>query len=168
LVEREEVDALVVEQIDPERNDVLASLEVHTDGALVYGLALGQDRHAGYSMIWMNVVDEDEVERVLRAFVAFANDFYGRLEQSPLIANVFLGTSLSSIEGRVFGHYPSVDPSTMTVPDHRLEDPLHVPRPPLRVARAALADPASLARRVNEHIAREFHLAGAYYTPPRP
>jgi Domain of unknown function (DUF4062) len=166
--EREEADALVVEQTDPERNDVLASLEVHTDGALVYGLALGQDRPAGDSMIRMFVVDEDEVERVLGAFVAFANDFYGRIEQSPLIANVFLGTSLSGIEGKAFGRYPSVDPSQMTLPDHRLEDPLRVPRPPLRVARAALADPSGLARRVTDHITREFRLAGAYYTPPRP
>jgi hypothetical protein len=166
--EREEADAVVFEQGDPERNDVLASLEVHTDGALVYGFALGQDQPAGHSMIRSHVVDEDEVERVLGAFAAFANDFYGRLEQSPLIANVFFGTSLSGIDYKGFGRYPSVDPSQMTIPDHRLEDPFRVPRPPLRVARAALADPPRLARDVTDRIAREFRLAGAYYTPPRP
>jgi hypothetical protein len=165
---REEADAVVFEQGDPGRNDVLAALEVHTDGALVYGLALGQDRPAGHSMIRMHVVDEDEVEGVLGAFAAFANDFYGRLEQGCLIANIFLGTSLSGIDYKGFGRYPNADPSQMTIPDHRLEDPLRVPRPPLRVARAALADPPRLARDVADRIAREFRLAGAYYTPPRP
>jgi hypothetical protein len=71
--EREEADAVVFEQVDPERTDVLASLEVHTDGALVSGLALGQDQPPGHSMIRMFMVDEDEAERVLGAFVAFAN-----------------------------------------------------------------------------------------------
>jgi len=78
---------LVVDQIDPERNDVLASLEVHTDGALVYGLALCQDRQVGYSMIWMNVVNEDQVQRVLRAFVAFAHRYH-RSRRSPLLRAV--------------------------------------------------------------------------------
>lgn len=164
---REEADALVFEQIDPDWNNVLASLEVHSDGALVYGLALGLDQPQD-RMIQMYVIDEDEVERVLRGFVAFANAFFGGLEQSPLIANVFLGMSVSEIESKAFGRYPGADPTQMTIPEHRLEDPLRIPQPPLRVARAALADPSSLARRVTDHIAREFRLAGAYYTPPRP
>jgi hypothetical protein len=165
---REEADALVFEQIDPDRNSVLTSLEVHADGALVYGLALGLDQPRDRWMIQMHVIDEDEVERVLGGFVAFANAFVGGLEQSPLIANVFLGVSFFGIENKAFGHYPGVDPTQMTIPEHRLEDPLHIPRSPLRVARATLADPPSLARRVADHIAREFRLASAYYTPPRP
>src|SRR4051812_34757642 len=42
--DREEANALVFEQIDPEPNDVLASLEVQIDGALVFGLAARRPR----------------------------------------------------------------------------------------------------------------------------
>jgi hypothetical protein len=166
--EREEADAADFEQSDPERTDVLASLEMHADGALVYGLAPSQDQSPGHSMIRMFVVDEDEVEHVLGAFVGFTNVFFGRLEQSPLIAKAFLATSVSGIDGKAFGHCPSVDPSQMTLLDHRLDDPLHDPRPPLRVARAALAGPSGRARRVTNHIARACRVAGAYDSPPRP
>jgi len=165
---REDADALIFMQTDPDRNNDLTSLEVHADGTLVYGLALGLDHPQDRWMIQMHVIDEDEVERMLRRFAAYANAFFGGLEQSPLIANVFFGVSLSDIENKAFGRYPGVEPTQMTIPEHRLEDPLRIPQPPLRVARAALADPLSLARRVTDHIARDFRLAGAYYTPRRP
>lgn len=164
---REETDALIFEQTDSDRNDVLRSLEVHADGALVYGLALGLHQPKERWMLQLHVIDEDEVERELRGFVAYANAFFGGLEQSPQVAKVFLGASLSGIENKAFGRYPEVAPTHMQIPEHRLEDPLHIPHPPQRVARAALTDPPHLARRVTDHIAREFRLAGAVYPPPQ-
>lgn len=169
---REEADALIFEQLNRDGTEVVSFLEVHMDGALVYGLALGLDQlqgqRSGSSMIRTSVIDEGEVERILTAFIAFASDFYGQLKQSPLIANVFLGTSLSGISHKLFGRYPSVDPSSMSLPDHHLADPLHVPQPPQRVARATLVDAPGLGRHTTDLIARTFRLSGGYYSASRP
>ncbi len=164
--EREEADYLILEQKDDGQRQVVAALQVHTDGTLVHRLALGRRAPGDRLMSRLWVIDQDEVKRALVAFVAFADAYYGRLEQSPLIASLYLGTSLTGVAHKAFGRLPSVDPQQMMIPDHRLENPLLVPRPPLKLARAKLTEPAAIGQLITEHIARTFRVAQAYYTPP--
>jgi hypothetical protein len=163
--EREEADRLVVEQRDDRARQVAASLAVHLDGTLVYGRVLGQRTPGTHSTVRMFVIDQDEVQRDLAAFAAYAGAFYGQLPQARRIANLYVGVSLSGISHKGFGRLPAIEPQQMTIPDTRLEDPLRVPQPPLRVARAELAEPEGVGHLLTEHIARAFRVAGGYYMP---
>jgi hypothetical protein len=160
----EEGDALVFRQADDRRQNV-TSLAIHADGALIFGAALDRDS-GGFSMVRYHVIDEEEVERHLAAFATYAWQFYQGLDRGELITDLYLGTSVTGIDHKTFGRLPSFPLNSFSMPSHGLPDPLKIPTPPLRVSRADLADPASLARRLTEHMARAFRNANAYFTPP--
>lgn len=156
-------EALIFRQGENQRQAV-AALEIHADGVLVYGSALRQEASDFRSFGSSFIIDESEVERQLGAFAAYAGIFYQNLDRGDLITSLFFGTSLTGIDNKSFGKLPPSSQTGFTVPSHGLRNPLNVPDTPLRVSRAELADPAALARKMTEHIARIFRNANAYYT----
>jgi hypothetical protein len=157
-------EALIFRQGEHQRSPV-AALEIHADGTLVYGSALRREANAFQSIGFNFVIDQDETERQLSAFAAYAGQFYQSLERGDLITSLFFGTSLTGIDNKSFGKLPAATQTGFTIPSHGLRNPLNVPDSPLRVSRAELADPAALARKMTEHIARVFRNANAYYSP---
>ena len=157
-------EALVFRQGENQRPAV-AALEIHADGTLVYGLALRREANDFRSFGSNFVIDEEEVERRLASFATYAGHFYEHLDRGDLITSLYFGTSLTGIENKSFGKLPPSSQNSFTMPSHGLRNPLNVPDTPLRVSRAELADPAALARKMTEHIARIFRNANAYYTP---
>jgi hypothetical protein len=161
---KEGLDHLAFEQHD-DRQRLAAKIAVHTDGTLVYGFAPGdRDRHR-HSILRSFVIDQDEVQRRLTAFLAYADHFYGQLEHGPVIASVYLGVSLSGIAQKQFGRLPDVEPNPVSIPMSQHEKVLRFPQKPRRVARADLADATRLGEELTELIARTFRVAGAYYMP---
>ena len=169
-VQRSEAgDALVFTQGDNQRPPA-ARLEIHADGALVFGSALRRRETTEFSALGSNffmdiVIDEDDVERQLGAFASYAGQFYQNLDRGDLITSLFFGTSLTAIANKSFGKLPPSTQTSFSMPSHGLPDPLNVPDMPLRVSRADLGNPAALARKMTEHIARIFRNAHAYGTP---
>jgi hypothetical protein len=162
-------DALIFSQGENQRSSV-AALEIHADGTLVFGSTLRRrettdSRSLGSNFFMDIVIDEDEVERQLDAFVNYAAQFYHQLDRGTLISSLFFGTSLTGIANKSFGKLPASTQYSFTMPSHNLPNPLNVPSIPLRVTRADLGDSATLARKMTDHIIRVFRNANAYGAP---
>lgn len=80
-----------------------------------------------------------------------------------MLQTLYFGSSLTGIEHRGFGRLPRRNQGGINVPMHNLSNPLMIPTQPLRVSRAELASPETLARTMIEHIARVFRQARAYH-----
>jgi Domain of unknown function (DUF4062) len=161
---RDGEDYVVFEQPD-EQGRRSTSLELHANGTLVYGAAVGGPPPRGYSLVRHYVIDQTEVERALLAFLTYAQWFYGNLERGAVIANVYLAMSLTDITHRTFGRLPAVDLTTMTIPQHQLSDPLFIPRQPLKMSRASLAQPKNVSEEAMGSMVRAFKVANVYYIP---
>jgi len=159
----EEENALVFRQGEDHR-DTTAMLEVHADGTLVFGAVLRHKTDKFTSLAGSYIINEDDVERRLTAFATYASQFYQGLQRGDLISNLYFGTSLTGLEHKTFGRLSSHPLSSFTVPMHGLPSPMKVPDPPLRISRADLANPATIAQKMTGHIARTFRNANAYYT----
>ena len=142
----------------------VAKLEIHTDGALVYGSSLRSDS-GGFSLGQNYIINEDVVEERLIAFIGYADKHYKSLGRGQLIASIYFGGSLTGLEHKTFGKLPAYPLNSFSVPMHRMADPLRIPPTPLQIARAELAASPSLAHKITEHAARLFRHANAYYTP---
>jgi TIR domain len=161
--ESEQSDHLLFEQTDDRMRGTVASLEVHTNGTLVYRTAIERRASRADSLADSIVIDEDAVQRTIAAFVAFAAGFYKQRRRDP--GELYLGVSLSDIRHKHFGRLPSYSMSSFTVGDPRLDDPLRVPDSPLKITKAQLAKPDAVAKTAVRHIARVFRLENAYFTP---
>ena len=157
-------DSVEFQQLD-EYGQLLTSLDLHSNGTLVYGTGVGGQSSRGYSLVRQYVIDQAEVQQALSSFLTYAQWFYGNMERGVVIANVYLGMSLSGIAGRKFGRFPDVELTTFTIPQHQLSDPLLIPRQPLRVGRSSLTQPVGLSEQAVEHVSGAFKAVGAYYTP---
>ncbi len=160
----EREDHLLLEQYDGQTRRLMAALEVHTDGTLVFRTAV--DRRAPKMTGWLadsHVIDEDAVRRAVTAFVAFADGFYNQRRRTT--GDLSLGLSLSDVAFKHFGRLPNYEMNSFTIGDPRVPDPLRVPSTPLKVTRRQLAKPESVADTAVQYIARAFRLGGAYFTP---
>ena len=99
------------------------------------------------------------------AFAAYARQFYDALERNAIISSLYLGMSLTGLESKSFGRRPTSSVNQMTVPIHRIEDPLKVPKEPLQISRSDLRDSSSLGQQATELIARAFRAGNLYYSP---
>lgn len=142
----------------------VARLEVHADGALVFGTSLRRES-SGFSMDQHYIISEDDVDQCLTAFLAYADGFYKSLDRGDVISSLYVGVSLTGIDSKTFGKLPPHPLNSFSVPSHNLADPLKVPPTPLQISRADLSSPPALARKMTDHIARLFRTAGSYYTP---
>jgi len=140
-----------------------SALEIHANGTLVYGTTLRRKRDDPLSIVAGFVIDEDETERRLAAFAHYANLFYRSLERGDVITGLYLGTSMTGIQMKSFGRIQTSPSNGVAVPMHGLADPLKIPSVPLRISRAELAEPATLAKKATGHIARAFRTANVYY-----
>lgn len=162
--ESEHSDHVLFEQTEDRSRGVVASLQVHTDGTLVYRTAI--ERQASQSRLSLadsHVIDEEAVKQAIAAFVAFAGSFYKRRRRDP--GNIYLGVSLSDISHKHFGQLPSYPMNSFTIGSPRLDDPLQVPDSPLKITPTQLAKPITVSQKVVDHIARVFRLENAYFTP---
>lgn len=162
--EAEKLDHLFFEQTGHRMRGVEASLQVHTDGTLVYRAAIGRRGSAAdHSLAASHLIDEHAVRRAIAAFVAFAASFYKLRRRDP--GSVYLGVSLSDIGQKHFGRLPSYPMDRFTIGSPRVDDPLRVPDDPLKISKAQLAKPSAVAQTAVAYIARAFRLENAYFTP---
>lgn len=140
------------------------SLEVRTDGTLIYGKLLSTAKPRTISIVRSFVIDQDEVETTLANFFKFAAAFYASLDESRMLTSFFFGGSLSGIEHKSFGHVPAVAPNGMSMASHGFSDPLSIPREPHILSRPDLVDGKRAATEITELVARMFRAAKAYYT----
>lgn len=160
---RDTEDSVVFEQ-QGERNTLLASLEVRSDGTLVFGKFLGQPFRDSRSFVRGFVIDEAEFDVSLGKFLRFANAFYSTLEETRALGAFYLGGTLSGIANKSFGRMQEPLPNSMTMRTHNFPDPLQFPREPRGLARPELVDGNGVAAEVTEQVARLFRVAGSYYT----
>ncbi len=161
--EAEKADHLLFERTDDRMRGAVASLEAHSDGTLVYRTTVERRASRRDSLAESIVIDEDEVQRAIAAFVAFAAGFYKQRRRD--FGELYLGVSLSDIRHKHFGRLPGYPMNSFTVGDPRLDDPLRVPDSPLKLTKAQLAKPDAVAKMAVDHIARAFRLEQAYFTP---
>ena len=162
--ESERSDHVLFEQTDDRSRGVVASLEVHADGTLIYRTAIErQASQTRLSLADSHVIDEEAVKQAIAAFVAFAGSFYKQRRREP--GSIYLGVSLSDISHKHFGRLPNYQMNSFTMGSPRLDDPLRVPASPLKITPAQLAKPATVAQKAVDHIARAFRLENAYFTP---
>jgi hypothetical protein len=159
----EKADYLLFEQNGERTGGVVASLEVHTDGTLVYRTAVERPASNAHALADSIIIDEDAVLQAIAAFVAFAGAFYKLRRRDS--GDVYLGVSLSDIAHKHFGRRPNYRMTSFTVGDPRLNDPLRIPDSPLKVTKAQLAKPDAVAKTAVDHIVRAFRLENAYFTP---
>jgi hypothetical protein len=148
-----------------DRRQRSASLEIHTDGTLVFGMALGQSRGSrdNFSVTRMFLIDESEVRQALTTFASYAAQFYGLLTQGSVITSLYAGCSLTGLQSKSFGRIPANEPTSMSIAMKNIDDPLLVPREPLRVSRADLTDAAVIGQRWTDLFSRAFRTKGLYY-----
>lgn len=152
-----------VQRDDQSRWDV-SSAETYADGTLVWRSAM--PRRTGASSISLAdsiVIDEDAVRTMVARFLTFAQRYYAQCRMDP--GGVHLGVSLNGIAFKHFGKLPTYPMSSFTIGSPQVNDPLRVPRPPMRISGDQLADVDRFADLIVQHIAREFRLGDAYFTP---
>ncbi len=157
-VDREGESSLAFVQ-DEAHGTECAGLEIQTDGSLVLQRKLGRRDRTGFDLTGSFLIDQDEVREALVGLLEYAHGFYAALERGALIAHAFLGVSLSGISHKTFGVCPDRPMHSVPIPMHQLDDPLCLPRPPVKVPRASLGNPDVVAREVVEQFARKFRVA---------
>jgi hypothetical protein len=142
-----------------------AAIEVHADGTLVWQATLGddEDNRKPFSLIRQFVINQQEVERRLAGFWAFAASFYDQLDDSPTISTLYASVIMQNIQQKYMGIWPSDEPSGMSVPMDQIDDPLFVPAQPMKVARAELGNPGDLARKFMGLMLRAFRATAREY-----
>lgn len=161
---KEHLDHLSFTQAGEGMNGLSATLEVYTDGTIVYRTALippSNPNRAFRSMGEGFVIDQMMVRNAIAGCVRFANSFYSQRRRDP--GTVYLGASLTGIQHKFFGRLPAGEVNSFRVPDHRLDDPLHVPAAPLALTTDRRRAADAVARTMMDHFARRFRVANAYY-----
>ena len=152
-----------VQRDDRSRREV-ATAEAYANGTLVWRSVLPRRPNApSLSLADSHVIDEDAVRAMIARLLAFAQRYYQQRHIDP--GAVYLGVSLSDIASKHFGKLPTYPMSSFTIGDPRIEDPLRVPSTPLRLNQLVSRDAQRFAELIVQHIAREFRLGGAYFTP---
>jgi hypothetical protein len=160
----EQRDSIAFVQRDDQSRREVATAEVYTDGTLVWRSAV--PRRAGalsHSIADSHVIDEDAVRTMIARLLTFAQRFYHGRRMDP--GSAHLGVSLNDIAFKHFGKLPTYPMSSFTIGNPRVEDPLRVPSIPLRISGDQLADAGTFAEMIVQHIAREFRLGDAYFSP---
>lgn len=156
--DREGESSIAFIQSEPHGLDV-AVLEIHADATLVLRLRLGRRDQDESDLRDSFLIDEDEVRRAFAGLLEYGHGVYKSLPRGDLIAHAFLGASLSGISYKTLGARRDHGAQSGTVPMHQLDDPLCLPRPPLKVSRAALGEPNGVAQEMVEQFARTFRVA---------
>jgi hypothetical protein len=160
----EQRDHIAFVQRDDQSRGEVAIAEAYADGTLVFRSVVPRRPDApSLSLADSHVIDEDAVRAMIAGLFTFAQRHYQQRRIDP--GAIHLGMSLTDIAFKHFGKLPTYPMSSFTIGDPRIEDPLRVPRTPLRVSSDQLADAQRLADVIVQHIAREFRLGGAYFTP---
>jgi hypothetical protein len=141
----------------------LRRLSIHTDGSIKFACILGHERRERDSVVRGFVIDQNEVKQEVETFLRYAASVYDQTKQSDLIANLYIGMSLSGIRDKGFGEIPEPEPRGLSMPSHNLDDPLHIPCQPLSVPRARLVAASSVSEELVEQIRRTFRAAGGEY-----
>jgi len=148
----------------PEKYDeTLRRLSIHTDGSVKFACILGQERRQRHSLFRGFIIDQNEVKQNIATFLRYAAKVYEQSEQSQLISSLYVGMSLSGINGKAFGEIPEQEPSSFGIPMHTLDDPVLIPRQPLAVPRAHLVDPSLVSEELVEQIRRTFRAVDGEY-----
>lgn len=161
---KEHLDHLSFTQAGEGMNGLSATLEVYTDGTIVYRTVLispSNPNGAFRSMGEGFVIDQTMVRNAVAGCVKFANNFYNQRRRDP--GTVHLGASLTGIQHKFFGQFPAGEVHSFRVPDHRLDDPLHVPAAPLALTTDRRRAADAVAKTVMDHFARRFRVENAYY-----
>lgn len=151
--------------VQPEEQRPRVSLEVRTDGTLIFGKLLAATEPRTYCLARSFIVDEEEFQSSLASFFRFANQVYGLLEDNPVLTSFYFGGSLSGIQQKMFGRIPSPEPTSFSMNMNNFGDPLLLPRDPQPLSRAELFDGVRPASEIKELVARTFRANRAYYTP---
>lgn len=161
---REELGHLTFVQTERGTGSYESELEMYTDGTLIHRVTLvTPERMPDYSIADGLIIDETQVHTVLTSFLRFANSFYSQRRRDP--GKVYVGASLAGIQTKFFGRMPTTRLSSFSIPDHRLEDPLHVPTAPLALSADERRAPDAVAKKLVDHFGRRFRIQGAYYRP---
>ena len=160
---RDTEDSVVFEQ-QGDHSTMLASLEVRSDGMLVFGKFLGLPFRDSRSFVRGFVIDEVEFNSSIGKFLRFANAFYGLLDDTRVLTAFYLGGTLNGIANKSFGRLKDPLPNSMTMPTHNFPDPLQFPREPRGVSRPELIEGNVVAGELTEQVARIFRVAGSYYS----
>jgi hypothetical protein len=155
---------LEFEQED-QRGSAIARLRFHTDGALAWHRKIVEPRNSGTSLLRMHVLDQDEVQRQLTAFLHYAKWFVGQLADASLISSLYLWISILGASQRKLGHIPPQDIHSISIGMNTVEDPLVIPQKPMKVPRTELNAPDDLAVKLMTLLERAFKAARAYYEP---
>ena len=137
-------------------------LEIHTEGILVLGSILSENASPG-RFLDHYIIDAQEVAQTLRCALTFAYDFYQQTKLETKIQHIYFGFSLTGVSGKYFGHRPPMGVSSITIPDHNLEDPARFPQTPERRALSSLANVNAVVGNMTELVSRRFRSAQAYY-----
>jgi hypothetical protein len=140
-----------------------ASLEVRTDGALIFGTLLPGEQTRAFSLVRSAVIDENEFRTSLTRFFEFAAKFYGSLKEKQRLTSFMFGGSLSGIEHKMFGKIPDAAANSISVAMHDFADPLPIPREPRSMTFADLRGGVAAANEITELVARMFRAKRAYY-----
>jgi hypothetical protein len=154
------VEDLAFEQHEP-HGGVLRRLQVSTDGTLVWQHRLVADRGIENHLLGY-ILDKDEVQRCLAAFLGYANWFYGQLEDAALISSLYVSIAVAGSD-RWFGKVPPQRVQSMQMPPGQVEDPLIVPAKPHKASRSHLAEPSQLASTLVGLLERTYRAAGQLY-----
>lgn len=160
----EQQDHLAFAQFDDRTRRATATLETYINGTLIYRTVV--PRRTAQSMISLadaHIIDEEAVGHALASHLTFCKEFYKQRHCET--GALHLGVSLSDIAMKHFGSLPHYELNSFTIGDPHIEDPLRVPTVPLKITLADFAEPSTIAETVVRHIARQFRLSDAYYTP---
>lgn len=142
---------------------VTNALSFDVYGALIWGAKVGGDLNENSFLFDAFVIDEQEVERNLISFANCAQKFYDDVVRIPAVPPLYLSVVMLGLENKKFGKRPNVPPTSMGIGFGGMEDPLVVPREPMRVTQGRLRTPEKLVHELVTMISRAFKAEGLYY-----
>jgi hypothetical protein len=164
VLEQEGEDYLRLHQEAERHSEPTRSLSVFHDAAILGGTVVQRETNRSVAFMTAYIIDEEVLAENLHSFLAVAEEIISAIPQGQLLSSFFVWLQLTGIEDKYFGKVPSPAPNSMSMPGHRLSDPLGVPKEPLHVSRQQIKNPGELVVELVERAARTFRAAGAYYT----
>lgn len=146
-----------------DRDQVSNTLSFDVYGALLWGAKLGGDSNQSSFLFDMYVIDEEEVQKRLIAFIHFAHRFYNEVLKIRGVHAFYVSGAILGIENKKIGRRPNVLPQSMGIGFGGMEDPLVVPREPMRIAQGSFNTPENLVSELLALIKRAFKAEGLYY-----
>lgn len=138
-------------------------VEIHVDRTIAVRLSLENRGRAERAWLEQSIIDELLVAAMLEKALRLTAEVHSKLLPKPVPSRLYIQAGIVGANGKLLGRLPSQPVHSVSWPG-RGGNPVVVPKDPLLVTMAKVAEAKDLADQLREHFVRHFRATGAYFT----